>query len=123
MIFRRARRQQRERALVHLQTAARLLDDERPYSYIAVLDQLTHYQLPRAFEVLVELADGLELPVFWRELDGAARELRLYTSAEPARLRAAADLCRERANRTPGAGGGHDRDGGEDSDGGPGQAG
>lgn len=127
MIFRRARRQQRERALVHLQTAARLLDDERPYSYIAVLDQLTHYQLPRAFEVLVELADGLELPVFWRELDGAARELRLYTSAEPARLRAAADICRAQANRTPGAGrddgGGGGGGGGKGSDGGPGQAG
>ncbi|MEE4541944.1 hypothetical protein V2S66_08180 [Streptomyces sp. V4-01] len=101
MIFGRDRRKRRERALVHLQSAARLLDDERPHTYIAVLDQLTHYRLPAVFQALAELADGVALPAFWRELDGAARELRLYTSAQPARLRAAADLCRRHAGRPP----------------------
>jgi hypothetical protein len=107
MTLRRARRERRERALVHLQTAARLLDDRRPFSYIAVLDQLTHYRLPLAFEALVTMAcaacpaegspGAVELPAFWNELDGAARALDLYTSPQPAALRAAADICRSHA--------------------------
>jgi hypothetical protein len=103
---RRERRERRERAVVHLQDAARLLDDERPFSYIAILDHLTHARLATAFEVLVENAGDIDLPAFWRELDLAALELDLYTAPEAAGVRAAADTCRRHAGVDGGGAGG-----------------
>ncbi|MGW1411529.1 hypothetical protein [Streptomyces sp. NPDC002403] len=52
-------------------------------------------ELGLAFDCLVDLGDDLELPLpFWQHLDGAAREMRLYSDALHKPHLTAADLGR-----------------------------
>ncbi|MET9611115.1 hypothetical protein ABZZ17_39595 [Streptomyces sp. NPDC006512] len=46
------------------------------------MEFLEHNELELAFDCLAELGDDLDLPLsFWRSLDRAARETRLYSDA------------------------------------------
>ncbi|WP_020124820.1 MafI family immunity protein [Streptomyces canus] len=61
----------------------------------ATLEFLEHNELGLAFDCLVDLGDDLDMPLsFWRHLDRAAREMRLYSAALRRPHLTAADFCR-----------------------------
>lgn len=61
----------------------------------AALEFLEHNELGLAFDCLVDIGGGLDLPLgFWQDLDRAAREMRLYSDALHHPRLTAADLCR-----------------------------
>ncbi|WP_060905042.1 MafI family immunity protein [Streptomyces scabiei] len=61
----------------------------------ATLEFLEHNELGLAFARLIDLGVDLDLPLaFWRHLDRAAREMRLYSDALHTPHLTAADLCR-----------------------------
>ncbi|WDO07611.1 MafI family immunity protein [Streptomyces murinus] len=61
----------------------------------ATLEFLEHNELELAFDCLVDLGDGLDLPLtFWQHLDRAAREMGLYNDSLYKPHLTAADFCR-----------------------------
>ncbi|MGW6093215.1 MafI family immunity protein [Streptomyces sp. NPDC055157] len=61
----------------------------------ATLEFLEHNELELAFDWMVDLGDDLDLSLtFWRHLDRAAHEMRLYSEALHKPHLTAAELCR-----------------------------
>ncbi|MFJ8440927.1 MafI family immunity protein [Kitasatospora griseola] len=76
--------------------AARARLAARPGVDLAVtVEFLEHNELGLAFDCLVDLGDDHDASLaFWQDLDGAAREMRLYGDALHKPHLTSADLCR-----------------------------
>ncbi|MFD8888810.1 MafI family immunity protein [Streptomyces erythrochromogenes] len=78
----------------HLEAARAHLAGLPDIDLSATLEVLAHDELELAFDCLAELGDDLDLPLsFWKYLDRAAREMRLYSDALHKPHLTAADLC------------------------------
>ncbi|WP_128819365.1 MafI family immunity protein [Streptomyces sp. S063] len=79
----------------HLDSARAHLTGLPDIDLSATLEFLEHNELGLAFDCLVDLGDDLDLPLsFWRHLDRAAREMRLYSDALRTPHLTSADFCR-----------------------------
>lgn len=79
----------------HLDSARAHLTGLPDIDLSATLEFLEHNELELAFDCLVDLGDGLDPPLsFWRHLDRAAREMRLYSDALRTPHLTSADFCR-----------------------------
>lgn len=79
----------------HLDSARAHLTGLPDIDLSATSEFLEHNELGLAFDCLVDLGDDLDLPlVFWRHLDRAAREMRLYSDALRTPHLTTADFCR-----------------------------
>ncbi|WBB60984.1 MafI family immunity protein [Streptomyces sp. WMMC500] len=86
-----------DRTRGHLDAARVCLTSVPGIDLSAALEFLEHNELGLAFDCLVGLGDGHDLPLgFWRHLDRAAREMQLYSDALHRPHLTAADLCRRR---------------------------
>jgi hypothetical protein len=85
----------------HLDAARAHLTGLANVDFSETLEFLDDNELGLAFDCLVNLGHGLDLPlIFWQHLDRAARVMRLYSDALHTPHLTAADLCRRLAAAT-----------------------